>query len=67
MTALAPHQQRVVDEKAALDEKIVFLTQFITDNPVFGGLPLDERGRLKRQRLVMIEYSDILGERISEF
>ena len=61
MTALAPHQQRVVDEKIAL------LTQFITSSPVFGGLPLDERGRLKRQRLVMIEYSDILGERIEEF
>lgn len=67
MTTLAPHQQRVVDEKAALDEKIALLTQFITGNPVFSSLPLDERGRLKRQRLAMIEYSDILGERIAAF
>ena len=67
MTTLAPHQQRVVDEKAALDEKVILLTQFITSNPVFSSLPLDERGRLKRQRLAMIEYSDILGERIAAF
>jgi len=67
MSNLAPHQQRVVDEKAALDEKIALLTQFIAGSQVFGGLPLDERGRLKRQRLAMIEYSDILGERIAAF
>ena len=67
MSNFALHQQRVVDEKAALDEKVTLLTQFITGNPVFGGLPFAEKGRLKRQRLVMIEYSDILGERIAAF
>jgi hypothetical protein len=63
----APHQQRVVDEKAELNEKLGKLHDFIQDNPIFKTLPEDEQKRLQRQDLVMAEYSQILGERIEAF
>ncbi|CAB3742666.1 hypothetical protein LMG24238_06920 [Paraburkholderia sediminicola] len=63
----APHQQRVVDEKTELDFKRTALKVFIDSNPVFAGLPDDERGRLVAQYRVMTEYSVILGERIGAF
>lgn len=68
---MQPHQQRVVDEKIELDAKISALTNFIgtarVGNNVFGGLPERERMRLYGQRRAMVEYSAILGERISDF
>ena len=64
---LQPHQQRVVDEKAELDEKLGKLHDFIQKNPIFKTLPEDEQKRLQRQDLVMAEYSQILGERIEVF
>lgn len=63
----APHQQRVVDEKAELDEKLGKLHDFIQGNPIFKTLPEDEQKRLQRQDLVMAEYSQILSERIAAF
>ena len=65
--AYAPHQQRVVDEKTELDECRAKLGDFITVNPIFKGLPEAEQERLKRQRRIMSEYSDVLGERIDAF
>lgn len=65
--AYAPHQQRVIDEKSQLDERLSKLTEFVTGNEMFNSLPLDERARLRRQRRVMREYSEILGERIAAF
>lgn len=59
-------QQRVVDEKEALDDKRNKLEQFIA-GAVFKGLPEDEQERLVRQSSCMAEYSDILGERIAAF
>ncbi len=59
-------QQRVVDEKKELDDKINKLCVFET-SPTFQNLPDDERDRLRRQRLIMIDYSDILRERIANF
>ncbi len=68
---LKPHQQRVVDEKAELDQKLAALTAFIgtsrVGNTIFGGLPERERMRLYAQQRVMTEYSAILGERIADF
>jgi hypothetical protein len=61
-----PHQQRVVDEKAELDEKLTKLVAFF-DNPLWSNLAHDEQARLSRQSEVMREYSDILGKRIAAF
>ena len=66
MSELQPHQQRVVDEKIALDQKYTSLTAFsITET--FANLDEAERDRLKRQHAAMSEYSGILGERIAAF
>jgi hypothetical protein len=64
---MQPHQQRVVDEKKDLDEKINKLKAFIETNPTFKTLPDDERRRLGRQFDAMAEYSSILSQRIAAF
>ena len=64
---MQPHQQRVVDEKTELDEKLAKLGEFIESSPIFAGLPDGERKRLVRQKSCMGEYSEILGERIAAF
>ncbi len=62
-----PHQQRVVDEAKELFIKIEALTTFFVDNLVFETLPPDEQSRLRRQLIVMIDYHNILEERINAF
>jgi hypothetical protein len=66
---LQPHQQRVVDEKEANDKKLEALNNFIEYNSTFYShfITEGERDRLKRQRVVMTELSQILGERIAAF
>lgn len=65
---MQPFQQRVVEEKAHLDDKIEKLGRFIEDHStVYARLPHDEKERLIRQRIAMINYSTILGERIEAF
>ena len=64
VVALAPHQQRVVDEKRDLDEKLAKLTAFLRTE-IFLGLEARERERLTAQRGAMALYSSILGERIA--
>lgn len=64
---MKPHQQRVVDEKKELDDKIDKLVKFIYGGNVFSDLPEEEQARLMRQHLAMVEYSTILGERIDAF
>ena len=64
---MQPHQQRVVDEKKDLDEKLDRLKAFLETSPIFNGLPADERERLGRQFDVMAEYSSILSQRIAAF
>ena len=66
-STVPPHQQRVIDEKAARDGEISRLAVFIDSNPVFPQLPADEQARLRRQLDVMRELSVILGERIAAF
>jgi len=63
---MQPHQQRVVDEKTELDEKIEKLNTF-TDTDIFKVLPVAEQGRLVRQLAIMNNYSGVLGERIAAF
>ena len=68
MTQLAPHQQRVVDEKRELDDKLQKLTSFISSEK-FTTIVQDEaeRGRLVCQEETMKDYSAILAERIAAF
>lgn len=63
---LAPHQQRVVDEKVELDVKLAKLENFLL-TPLHDGLPEAERSRLARQHNAMHDYSRVLGERIRAF
>ena len=63
---MEPYQQRVVDEKTALDEKIEKLESFI-ETKVFYNLVGDEKYMLTRQLDIMKVYSEILEDRISAF
>ena len=63
---MEPYQERVVQEKADLDNRLARLDAFgRTDT--FSNLPAGEQGRLNRQHSVMEDYSSILGERIAAF
>jgi len=63
---MAPHQQRVVDEKAELDEKHIKLISFF-GTPIFSSLDSAEQLRLAKQCELMGKYSEVLGERIAAF
>lgn len=63
---MQPHQQRVVSEKAELDEKIEKLHWF-RHSAMYATLPESERSRLTRQYCHMKDYSNVLGERIAAF
>jgi hypothetical protein len=63
---LQPHQQRVVEEKTALDEKIQKLQSFMA-TPAYLSLDWNEQRRLYRQHSAMVEYSTVLDERIGAF
>ena len=60
------YQQRAIEEKAELDERLRKLNAFIFTDQCMA-LPFDERTRLARQALTMTQYSNILGERIENF
>lgn len=66
MIELAPHQQRVVDEKRELDERREKLGAF-KNTDFFASLPWQEQERMNTQAHVMTMYSAILGERIAAF
>ncbi len=66
MTQLAPHQQRVVDEKRDLDDKREKLGSF-KNTELFASLPWQEQERLNTQAHIMTMYSAVLGERIAAF
>jgi hypothetical protein len=63
---MAPHQERVVEEKRSLDEKLSKLDAF-GRTETFAALPVEEQGRLNRQHSIMEDYSRILAERIAAF
>lgn len=50
-----------------MNTKLAALKGFISGSRVFHSLDEAEQGRLKRQAVVMTEYSDILQERINAF
>lgn len=66
MSELQPHQQRVVQEKQELDERLSKLHSFL-GSQVFNSLDADEQSRLRRQADLMNQLSIVLGERIAKF
>jgi hypothetical protein len=67
MATLQPHQQRVVEEKEALDIKATALSEFIGNSAFFPSLDEAEKLRLRAQNDIMWLYSEILGARIAAF
>lgn len=63
---MEPHQQRVVEEKAELDDRRAKLGEFKSTD-LFASLPCSERERLNTQAHIMTMYSAVLGERIAHF
>ena len=64
---MAPYQERVVTEKAELDDKVGLLRAFIKGSAEFKELPRAEQLRLHRQDCIMGLYSEVLDERIDAF
>ena len=62
----ASFQDRVVEEKKALDEKSRNLVRFMSTQE-FNDLAMDEQRRMKRQYSIMDLYSQVLEERIENF
>jgi|TARA_B110000908_G_C10070932_1_gene365041 hypothetical protein len=58
------YQQRVIDEKNELDEKIAGLSKFLGN---VNQVPSDERVRMHTQLGLMEQYSLVLGQRIEAF
>lgn len=60
------YQLRVVEEEKELISKIAKLKKFITDNEElqFDGLPETERQLLRKQMDAMLNYWNVLGERM---
>ena len=61
------YQQRVIEEKEALDQQLDKLMYFIDSNSTFKALSQKEQGLLIEQSDVMLHYSEILRERILAF
>ena len=57
-------KDRLVEEHAALNEKIEKLSIFINESEIFKGLSTEHQDLLKRQLHHMIEYQQILIQRI---
>lgn len=65
---MKPHEERVVAEKEALDEKLAKLKDFCASNgTIFRLLEPEDQKLLRDQHVVMSQYSEILGKRISRF
>jgi hypothetical protein len=64
--SLQPHQQRVVDEKNELSERLAKLLGFF-QGPIFPTLSDAERSRLRNQARFMDGYAAVLEERIAAF
>ncbi|UOF78596.1 hypothetical protein [Bacteriophage sp.] len=63
---MQPHQQRVVDEKDQLAERLGKLLVF-TQTSLFIALPEAEQTRLHCQVLFMDGYLEVLEQRIAAF
>jgi hypothetical protein len=66
MSTLQPHQQRVVDERIELVNRLSNLLAFF-HGPIFPTLSEAERSRLRSQARFMDGYAAVLEERIAAF
>jgi hypothetical protein len=64
---MEPHQQRVIDERRDLDDKLSKLNAFMSENAIFDGLPEEDRRLMRLQGHAMAQYSGILAARIERF
>ncbi len=64
---MQPHQERAVAESNELRERLTKLTAFISANDAFKTLDAIDQGLLRRQRDCMMDYLDVLGDRIARF
>ncbi|WP_375540746.1 crAss001_48 related protein [Serratia silvae] len=65
-TQPAPYQQRVIDERYQLAEKLNALSNFL-NTAIFLSLPQCEQTLLTEQKGIMGDYLSILEKRISRF
>jgi len=65
-TNLLPHQQRVVDERNELIDKITKLHAFFKTS-TFEDLEQEDQNLLNEQSQIMMNYADILFQRINRF
>ena len=63
---MSTFKDRLVEERSALYEKIEKLSVFIKENKIFNDLSDKQQKLLKRQLEVMLEYHQILIERIKD-
>lgn len=63
---LLPHEQRVVEELAQLEERMDKLQLFLTTD-IYGGLKHYDQVLLRNQLAFMQEYANILRQRIMRF
>ncbi len=63
---MKPHEQRVIDEKTELDEKIQKLVAFF-QTELFDGLSSYDQALMQMQANAMLTYAGILTLRISQF
>jgi len=64
---MLPHQQRVIDEKTELFDKIEKLEAFIKTNPIFGQMELQDQQLLEEQLKHMNAYWNVLRQRVESF
>lgn len=60
------HQERVVAERAELDDKMDKLSKFLDTNTYYN-LSEGEKGRLVEQLGIINQYRDVLDRRIAAF
>lgn len=63
---MLPHQQRVLDERNALEEKITKLDEFLSGT-LIETLPEEDQELLAMQQTAMIQYIYFLDQRIKRF
>jgi hypothetical protein len=64
---MLPHQQRVIDEKNELFDKIDKLDVFIKTNPIFGQMEEQDKKLLEEQLQHMSAYWGVLKQRVEAF
>lgn len=65
-STLPPHQQRVMNEHYDLNDKVEKLAAFF-GTQVFDDLDGAEKNRLREQIKIMVNYRNILAQRIAAF